>query len=85
MAIGRNADGSLTVRVELQVRVDRDDWARDVMGTDPDEVLDKLIRRSVKREVRQRVAEMSMETAPEAAEDEHFPVLDVRVQGIYDQ
>lgn len=75
MTTGRNADGTIDVRVVLTVRVDPDAWAADMMGDEPDETLLREIRKDVKRWVRNHIAEANM--------DGEYPIGDVTAQGIY--
>lgn len=55
MSMGRNPDGTITVRVVLSVTVDPEEWVADMMNT-VEPVLDKNIRQDVKRYVRSLVA-----------------------------
>lgn len=57
----KNADGTVNVRVVLTVQVDLDAWARSMMGENPDDTLQKDVRRDVKKQVRNRIAEWPME------------------------
>lgn len=76
-------DGTITVRVVLQVQVDPDAWARTMMDTDPDELLQKEIRRDVKTRVRNRIADWSTSTS-EFDDYTDVPIGTVTAQGLYD-
>ena len=74
MSTGKNADGTIDVRVVLTVKVDPDIWAEEVMETNPDEVLLKEIRSNVKRWVRDFVEGQASDV----------PIVDhVEAQGVY--
>lgn len=77
MTMGKNRDGTMDVRIVLNVRVDPKAWAEGVMDEHPDEPLLKEIRRSVKTTVRDHVKAL--------VDEEHsYPVLRVHAEGIYD-
>lgn len=82
MTTGKNRDGTIDVRVVLNVRVDPRAWVEDVMEEHPDEVLLREIRKSVKTTIWAHVREMAEEQAPYS--DHNYPVLRVHAEGIYE-
>lgn len=79
-----NLDGMIDVRVVLTVQVDPAAWARTMMDTHPDELLQRDIRRDVKRRVRNRIAEWPMDSS-DYDDDTSVPIGDVIAQGLYDR
>lgn len=77
MTTGKNRDGTIDVRVVLNVRVDPRAWAEDVMEENPDEVLLREIRKSVKRFVRTAVQTATIEGGMP-------PIKRVHAEGIYE-
>lgn len=82
MTVGQNADGTIDVRVVLNVRVDPYTWAEDVMGERPDEVLAREVRKSVKQVVRDHVKGLAGTPSPHEPSRPH-PVFRVHAEGIY--
>lgn len=77
------ADGTIEVRVVLTVEVDPNAWARTMMDENPDELLQKEVRRDVKKRVRDRIADWP--TYPSDLDEENnVPIGKVFAQGIYD-
>lgn len=73
MPQGKNPTGTIHVRVVLDVEVDPDAWARDMMHA-PDTLVTE-VRRDVKRWTRDVVSGLPA--------DEHAPIGEVTAQGIY--
>lgn len=78
MAMKTNPDGTIDVRVVLTVTVDPVAWVRDMMDENPDELLQKEVRRDVKTWVRNAIA--SAPFGNERAE----AIRAVHAEGLYD-
>lgn len=82
MTMRTNLDGTIDVRAVLTIRVDPVAWAQCMMGTHPDEVLQKDVRRDVKSFVRTQVQALA---GAESAYDSSvgIPIDTVTVEGVY--
>ena len=74
MGKARNPDGTIDVRIVLQVTINRDLYAETVMGAErPADVLDKDVRQHLKRQIRTEVLNLS----------EQLAIADVDAEGVY--